>query len=138
MKYDKKLFELSQEVYSKSKNTTDKEVKQKQKELLKIFLKRFKQELINNEENDLLKVRFQCKFWCEPDEGYDLINELVGSEYWKDNVNNFDNFFKNYFIYLGDMNRKSDEFNPSYFEIIWDYKSYYEIINDTRKVLTLK
>ena len=59
MKYDKKLFELSQEVYSKSKNTTDKEVKQKQKELLKIFLKRFKQELINNEENDLLKVRFQ-------------------------------------------------------------------------------
>ena len=50
MKYDKKLFELSQEVYSKSKNTTDKEVKQKQKELLKIFLKRFKQELINNEE----------------------------------------------------------------------------------------
>lgn len=28
MKYDKKLFELSQEVYSKSKNTTDKEVKQ--------------------------------------------------------------------------------------------------------------
>lgn len=138
MKYDKKLFELSQEVYSKSKNTTDKEIKQKQKELLKIFLKRFKQELINNEENDLLKVRFQCKFWCEPDEGYDLINELVGSEYWKDNVNNFDNFFKNYFIYLGDMNRKSDEFNPSYFEIIWDYKSYYEIINDTRKVLTLK
>ena len=121
MKYDKKLFELSQEVYSKSKNTTDKEVKQKQKELLKIFLKRFKQELINNEENDLLKVRFQCKFWCEPDEGYDLINELVGSEYWKDNVNNFDNFFKNYFIYLGDMNRRSDEFNPSYFEIIWDY-----------------
>lgn len=138
MKYDKKLFELSQEVYSKSKNTTDKEIKQKQKELLKIFLKRFKQELINNEENDLLKVRFQCKFWCEPDEGYDLINELVGSEYWKDNVNNFDNFFKNYFIYLGDMNRRSDEFNPSYFEIIWDYKSYYEIINDTRKVLTLK
>lgn len=138
MKYDKKLFELSQEVYSKSKNTTDKEVKQKQKELLKIFLKRFKQELINNEKNDLLKVRFQCKFWCEPDEGYDLINELVGSEYWKDNVNNFDNFFKNYFIYLGDMNRRSDEFNPSYFEIIWDYKSYYEIINDTRKVLTLK
>lgn len=138
MKYDKKLFELSQEVYSKSKNTTDKEIKQKQKELLKIFLKRFKQELINNEENDLLKVRFQCKFWCEPDEGYDLINELVGSEYCKDNVNNLDNFFKNYFIYLGDMNRKSDEFNPSYFEIIWDYKSYYEIINDTRKVLTLK
>ena len=68
MKYDKKLFELSQEVYSKSKNTTDKEVKQKQKELLKIFLKRFKQELINNEENDLLKVRFQSKFWCEPDD----------------------------------------------------------------------
>ena len=31
MKYDKKLFELSQEVYSKSKNTTDKEIKQKQK-----------------------------------------------------------------------------------------------------------
>ena len=83
-------------------------------------------------------MRFQSKFWCEPDEGYDLINELVGSEYWKDNVNNFDNFFKNYFIYLGDMNRRSDEFNPSYFEIIWDYKSYYEIINDTRKVLTLK
>ena len=138
MKYDKKLFELSQEVYSKSKNTTDKEVKQKQKELLKIFLKRFKQELINNEKNDLLKVRVQSKFWCEPDEGYDLINELVGSEYWKDNVNNFDNFFKNYFIYLGDMNRRSDEFNPSYFEIIWDYKSYYEIINDTKKVLTLK
>ena len=49
MKYDKKLFELSQEVYSKSKNTTDKEIKQKQKELLKIFLKRFKKELINNE-----------------------------------------------------------------------------------------
>lgn len=138
MKYDRKLFELSQEVYSKSKNTTDKEVKQKQKELLKIFLKRFKQELINNEENDLLKVRFQSEFWCEPDEGYDLINELVGSEYWKDNVNNFDNFFKNYFIYLGDMNRRSDEFNPSYFEIIWDYKSYYEIIKDARKVLTLK
>ena len=83
-------------------------------------------------------MRFQSKFWCEPDEGYDLINELVGSEYWKDNVNNFDNFFKNYFIYLGDMNRRSDEFNASYFEIIWDYKSYYEIINDTRKVLTLK
>ncbi len=138
MKYDKKLFELSQESYSKSKNTTDKEVKQKQKALLKIFLKRFKSELMNNKENELLKVCFKSEFWSEPDEGYDLINELVGCEYWKNNVNNFDNFFRNYYIYLGSIERVSDEFTKAYFEIIWDYKSYYETVKNTEKVLTLK
>ena len=93
---------------------------------------------MNNKENELLKVRFKSEFWSEPDEGYDLINELVGCEYWKNNVNNFDNFFRNYYIYLGSIERVSDEFTKAYFEIIWDYKSYYETVKNTEKVLTLK
>lgn len=40
--------------------------------------------------------------------------------------NIFDDFASQYCFYLGKVDQRYDEFYTSYFEIIWDYKTYFE------------
>ena len=124
MKFDDQLFNLSAEVYNKIKNfnnNTNEEVKRKQDIVLKILLTKFKEQLKLTKDIDkvILKVKFESKFWSDFNDGYREINELVNSE-------NFDYFAGEYCMYIGDVNYTCDEYQNAYYEIIWDYKTYFE------------
>ncbi len=124
MKYEEQVFNLSADAYQKvevSNNTETEEILNKQSKLLKILLKRFKEEVKNKENNNqgILKVKFNSPFWKDSDSGYHEIEELVKS-------NNFDSFASQYCFYLGDAEYRCDEHHTAYYEIIWDYKTYFE------------
>ncbi len=124
MKYDDQFFNLSTEAYTKvelSANCENEEILKKQSQLLKILLKRFQAELKSKKLNNsgILKVKFQNSFSQESDLGYNEIDELVKS-------NNFDAFASQYCFYLKDVEYNCDESLPAYYEIIWDYKTYFE------------
>ena len=75
MKYEEQIFNLSADAYQKvevSNNTETEEILNKQSKLLKILLKRFKEELKNKENNNqgILKVKFNSPFWKDSDSGY--------------------------------------------------------------------
>ena len=42
----------------------------------------------------------------------------------------FDSFAREYCMYLGNTETNSDEYNDAFFEIIWDYRTYFEQINE--------
>ncbi len=122
MKYNDNAFNISNQYYQNiQKPKIDNIDKKWQNKLLKILLKRFKEELENNknQNNGILKVKFKSPFWKDADEGYNLIKELVESD-------KFDSFASEYCIYLGQKENRCNEYNEDYFEIIWDYKSYFE------------
>lgn len=125
MKYNDEAFKISAQYYPNIKETeVDNKDAKCQDKLLKILLKRFSEELKKNpnENNGIIKVMFKSPFWKDSEEGYNLIKELVESE-------KFDTFASQYCFYLGDVETRSDEYCDSYFEIIWDYKSYFESLS---------
>ena len=77
----------------------------------------------------VLKVKFKSPFWQEPDLGYYEIEELVKN-------NNFDSFARQYCFYLGDV--EYDEGYTDYYEIVWDYRTYYETILSYNGIITPK
>lgn len=124
MKYDNQIFNLSAKAYSMvetSSDSEDEKVSRKQVELLKILLKKFQEQLKSKKDigNGTLKVKFESRFWTDFNDGYNEIDELVKS-------NNFDSFASEYCIYLGDVEHRCDEYHTAYYEVIWDYKTYFE------------
>ena len=131
MKYDEQVFGLSVEAYNtveSTNNNTDNEIKEKQNNLLKILLTKFKEQLDTkkNDNDGILKVRFENKFYSDFNDGYREIDELVQS-------NNFDSFASDYCIYIGDIERRCNECYSAYYEIIWDYKTYYEQLRESKE-----
>ena len=125
MKYNDALFNISAQNYSNIKSTEITSIDKKcQNKLLKILLKRFLEELQKNpdQNNGIAKVKFKSPFWQNSDEGYSLIKKLVESQ-------KFDTFASEYCFYLGDVETRCDDYYTAYFEIIWDYKSYFEFLN---------
>ena len=125
MKYNDKAFNISKQYYPKIQDVKIDNIDKKwQNKLLNILLKRFKEELENNknQNNGIIKVKFRDQFWKDSEEGYNLIKELV-------EAGKFDSFASKYFMYLGNVETRYDELHTAYFEIIWDYKSYFELIN---------
>lgn len=125
MKYNGEAFNISAQNYQRIKSDEiDSDDKKKQDKLLKILLKRFSEELKKNpnQNNGIAKVKFKSPFWQNSEEGYNLIKELVESQ-------KFDTFAREYCFYLGDIESRCDEYYTSYFEIIWDYKSYFESLS---------
>lgn len=125
MKYNDEAFNISAQHYQNIKKIEVDNIDTKlQDKLLKILLKRFSEELKKNpnQNNGIVKVRFKSPFWQDPEEGYNLIKELVESQ-------KFDTFASEYCFYLGDIETRCDEYYTSYFEIIWDYKSYFESLS---------
>ncbi|MBR2828475.1 MAG: hypothetical protein IKE70_04520 [Bacilli bacterium] len=124
MKYEDQVFNLSADAYTRvelSNNTENDEILKKQSKLLKILLKRFQEELKTkgNVSQGILKVKFNNPFWQDSELGYREIEELVKS-------NNFDSFASQYCFYLGDVEYRCDDWYTAYYEIIWDYKTYFE------------
>lgn len=124
MKYEDQVFNLSADAYTsveQSGNTVNDEIKRKQSKLLKILLKKFQEELKTKGKvcNGILKVKFNSPFWQDSELGYREIEELVKS-------NNFDSFASQYCFYLGDVEYRCDDWHTAYYEIIWDYKTYFE------------
>ena len=132
MKFDNQLFDLSAELYQKNQNVkeeVEEEVKRKQKKVLKMILSKFKEELKSTKNNKgILKVKFESKFWSDFNDGYREIDDLINS-------NHFESFINEYCMYLGSVNFTCNEYENAYYEIIWDYKTYFE---ELRKNHTVK
>lgn len=128
MKYNDYLFNISSEYYSKIDNetvdNTEEKTERLEKELLSILLKRFKESLNDSsiKKNGILKTKFKSRFWSTTDDGYNQIKELV-------KLGKFDSFANQYCLYLGNVETREDENTCSYFEIIWDYKTYFETLS---------
>lgn len=119
MKYNKKLYDTSMMLSAYTARTKrSEEILKKQRELFKIIVKRFSQ---IKEFEGLACVTFVSKFYQEPDEGYNLIRELI-------ELNAMDDLAKDYLLYLTKAEYLCDEYHTSYFEITWDYQNYYKFI----------
>lgn len=123
MKYENQIFNLSAKAYAKTEvnNNEDEEILQIQSSLLKILLKKFEEELNNKKtiNQGILKVQIKQPFFVNPDPGYGEISKLLNS-------NNFDSFASQYCIYLGNVVSGCNERHGASYEIIWDYKTYFE------------
>lgn len=124
MKYDEQVFNLSIDAYNmveSSKVDSNEEVKKKQDKLLKMLLTKFQEELKSKENigDGILRVKFKSQFWSDFNDGYREIDELVKS-------NDFDSFASDYCMYIGNREYRCDEYYSTYYEIIWDYKTYFE------------
>ena len=126
MKYNNDYLELSSKACnstSLTNNVCSDEIKTMQDNLLQTLLKRFKLEFEEGQiYNGILKIRIKEEFYKDPEEGYKEITELIDK-------GNFSSFFQNYFIYLGSIKDTCDEFGYAYYEIIWDYKNYFEVLS---------
>ena len=119
MKYNKDLYDTSMMLSAYAENTKrSEEILKKQRELLKIIIKRFRKV---NEIGELASVTFVSKFYQAYDEGYNLIRELI-------ELNAMDDLAKDYLLYLTKAEYLCDEYHTSYFEITWDYQNYYKFI----------
>jgi len=131
MKFDEQVFNLSAEAYKmgkSSKDDTNKKVKKKQNKLLKMLLTKFREQLKSKKDIDdgILKAKFVSRFWSKATDGYREIDELVKS-------NNFDSFASDYCMYVGDIEYRCNECYDAYYEIIWDYKTYYEQLRESKE-----
>lgn len=125
MKYNDEAFNISAQFYA---NTSDVEIdnidKKWQNKLLAILLKRFTNELKQkeNQNNGIVKIKFKDRFQQDADDGYHLIKELIDTQ-------KFDSFASQYCFYLGNTDDRYDEYHSAYYEVIWDYKTYFESVS---------
>ena len=113
MKFDSELYELTKGV-SKEKKEYTKEELEFARLILNEFCKKAKEE---EPEDGLIRVTFISKWWSTVDEGYHEINDLL-------RLRKFNTLFRHYNIYIGDLSFLEDEYHDSYFELIWDYRTY--------------
>ncbi len=119
MEFNKDLYELSKMNYAFSKkNGLDEEILLKQKKLLKLMIDKLR---VTRPNNNLIKISFKSSSFEGSDEGYTLIKELV-------QLNKFNTFFSEYFIYITKIDVANEVRRLSSFEITWDYLNYYEAI----------
>ena len=139
MIYNEDLFNISSEYYVKTdiKNTDviDEETLQLEKQLLQILLKRFRN-IINDKSrncNGLLKTKFRSRFLSKTDDGYEQIKRLI-------KLGKFDSFASDYCLYLGNVGYSEEKNCIYYYEIVWDYKTYFETLNmyETKDTLNTK
>ena len=129
MKYNDDLFYLSTSAYNNiiSSTNLDEVILEKQNLLLKLLIKKFEEQLKmqDNIGDGITKIRFEnglwreSVLWEESQLGYKIIKELI----YKDS---FDSFASEYCMYLGDIKYEYDKLENAYYEVIWDYKSYFE------------
>ena len=126
MKYDEKLYNLGLEAY-KNINIPKKNERwfsEKKNKFIKLLLRKLKKELCQQEyKNGMIKVRFERKFWSDFNDGYNELKDLITSLDFDIN-----SFLSEYCMYIGDIEYRCNEYTDTYFEIIWDYKTYYEHI----------
>ena len=126
MKYNKELLDLSRILYNEmdKKENKDNIVDiEKEDKLIKILLKRFMEcNLCDDNNKGLLKTYIKDGFWKdETDPGFKELKELNKED-------KLDKMLREYNMYLGKYNYSLNSNCPSYFEIVWDYKTYFENI----------
>ena len=128
MKYNEDLFNISSEYYVNTDiehtDVVDEETLRLEKELLEILLKKFRNILDDKSKNHngVLKTKFKSMFWSKTDDGYNQIKKLI-------ELGKFDSFANQYCLYLGDVEYREDEYYNSYYEIVWDYRTYFETLS---------
>lgn len=125
MKYNEEVLNISAKFYEDIKeNEIDSEIEKMQKDLLPILLKKCARVLEDDKTQNkgIVKVKLISKFWEKPDDGYDLVVDLI-------NANQFDVFASQYGFYLGNVQNNCNEYCNAYIEIVWDYKTYFESIS---------
>ncbi len=134
MKYDEEAFVISYDACNKAVLTNNKDdaIKSKQYKVLKLLLGKFQEQLNSKEkiEKGILKIKFESRFFSDFNDGYCEIDELVKS-------NNFDDFAREYCMYLGDVEHRCDECSDAYYEIVWDYKTYFEQLKENKNNVQL-
>ena len=131
MKYNEKLFNMSADAYelmdSSNNVEEDEEVLKLQNELLKALFIKFEECLKSDEgRNGILKVYLVDHWRCACDNGFYEISKLINS-------GNFNSFASDYCIYLGEVKKRTQLFETQYYEVIWDYKIYFEILKEKSK-----
>ena len=112
MKYNDELFNISRECVTRLETTNFSRSENKIEErILNILLDRYKKNLkIKDKKLDgILKVRIRSV-----DDGYLEIEELINS-------GRFTSFGSDYCIYVSKIH------NGAYIDLIWDYKTYFDI-----------
>ena len=134
MRYDEQAFIMSYDAYNKTELTKSKDdaIKNKQDKVLKLLLGKFEEQLKSKQELEegILKIEFKSIFYSDFNDGYREIDELVKS-------NNFDDFAREYCMYLGEVEHRCDEYNDAYYEVIWDYKTYFEQLRENKNNVLL-
>ena len=130
MKYNKKLFNLSSGICDTVEgfnDTNDKDIKEKQERVLELLIEKFKEQLKNekNPEKGFLKATFKKIFYSDFNDGYCEIDELLKG-------NAFAALAKDYGIYLVDAEHTCDEWSNAHYDVIWDYRDYYEQLNKSK------
>lgn len=128
MKYNDEAFNISAQFYARLNKDGESQItKNWQNKLLHILLQRCLVELQKHKEENtgIIKFKFYNRYLGSVDEGYELIENLMDSK-------QFDAFASQYCFYLGDIEYRCDENDDAFYEIIWDYKTYYETLS-TRK-----
>ena len=123
MKYNKELFELSEEFSIKESLNN---VSSIEKELLKILIKKCRESNHLKDDNNII-ITFNYPIFGTPEKGYNLIYILV-----KNNM--FNEIANEYGFYLNSINLKHSDYTDDNIEILWDYKSY----NESIKLLKLQ
>ena len=119
MEFNRDLYEISKMNYAFSnKDSFDEEILIKQNKLLKLMIEKLK---VTRPNNNLIKISFKSSSFEGTDEGYTLIKELM-------QLNKFNTFFSEYFIYVTKVEVANEVRRVSSFEITWDYLNYYEAI----------
>ncbi len=120
MKYDNELFLLSEFFSHNTINKKDnREISDKKRKLFRIVLKEFRKE--TNLQEGFCKIKFMDRFWGECDKGYTLVKELVENDAFK-------SFSKDYLIYITDFSNFYDDSHSSFYELTWDYQTYFEFM----------
>lgn len=120
MKYDNELFILSEFFSHNTINKKDnREISDKKRKLFRIVLKEFRKE--TNLQEGCCKIKFMDRFWGECDKGYTLVKELLENDAFK-------SFSADYLIYITDSSSLYDESHASFYELTWDYQTYFEFM----------
>lgn len=101
----------------------------KQNQLLKILFEEFKKVISQKEcmDKEPLKIRFKSRISGNCNNVFKAINEFLKS-------NSFDFFEKNYHIYLEKTDYSYAESDDAYYDIVWDFKTFFEQQSHDNKV----
>lgn len=128
MIYDKTLYDMSKvTLVTDTKDTNDLNNTLLQMRLHKYMIEKLESELHNPNvvKDGSIKIRFYHKFFCKPDNGYNEIKELLKN-------NSFSEFASEYCIFLTDVEKTCDEWKSAYYELTWNYISYFNKINEEK------
>ncbi len=130
MKYNEEALNISAQFYQGIQEVdANDEIEQMQNELLPILLKKCAKTLEEDKTQNkgIVKVLFKTKFWVDYDRGTRLLVNLI-------DANQFDAFASQYCIYLGKDRRECTEYSNGYIEVVWDYKTYFEVLSMSQAI----